>query len=289
MISVLLLGANGQLGTDVQEVLSNSTHYQVQAVSRNELDMELTSEVSSYLNKQNFDVLINCTSYHKTDECEDNPLKTYLINSVSVAELAKFCYANDKLLFHISTDYVFSGRSNVFYTEEDATRPVNVYGISKAAGEQAIEAYHDRFFILRVSSLFGKAGASGKGGNFVETMIRLAREGKPLKVVSDQYMSPTHTLDIAKAIKSFLDKDVREYGIYHCSGDGSCSWYEFTIEIFRQLNLNVNLTAVSSSEFVTKAKRPANSVLSNEKISKIHQMPLWPDALREYLTRKEYL
>ncbi|WP_197081164.1 dTDP-4-dehydrorhamnose reductase [Gordoniibacillus kamchatkensis] len=289
MLKILLLGANGQLGTDLQEVLKDASRYQVQTVRRSDLDMEQPTSVAPYLDQQDFDVLINCTSYHKTDECEDHPLKTYTINSIAVAELAKWCNKQGKLLVHISTDYVFSGENDRPYIEQDTTGAVNVYGISKVAGEQAIAAYHDRYFIFRVSSLFGQAGASGKGGNFVETMIRLAREGKPLKVVSDQYMSPTHTLDIARAIKTFLDNDVQAYGVYHCSGEGSCSWYDFASEIFRQLGIKADLAPVLSSDYVTKAKRPAYSVLSNNKINSIHQMPAWTSGLTEYLTRKQYL
>jgi dTDP-4-dehydrorhamnose reductase len=289
MSKILLLGANGQLGIDLQEVFNTDTHHDVQSVVRNELDMEQAASIAPYLDQQEFDVIINCTSYHKTDECEDYPHKAYTINSVAVAELAKYCKINNKLLIHISTDYVFSGTHNHPYTEIDTTSAVNIYGISKVAGEQAIAAYHDKYFIFRVSSLFGVAGASGKGGNFVETMIRMAREGKSLKVVSDQYMSPTHTLDIARAIKTFLDKEINTYGIYHCSGEGECSWYEFAAEIFKQLGLKADLAPVSTLSYVTKARRPAYSVLSNKKISAIHRMPVWTSALKEYLTRKKYL
>jgi dTDP-4-dehydrorhamnose reductase len=290
MKKILLLGANGQLGTDLQEVFRGDERAQLIPVTRSQLDVERVGEIAGVLDTfGEFDILINCTSYHKTDEVEDFPEKAFAINSMAVWEMAKHCQRHGRVLFHISTDYVFGGQTNAPYREEDATAPLNVYGISKVAGENFIRSYHDKYFIFRVSSLFGQAGASGKGGNFVETMIRLAKEGKPLRVVDDQIMSPTHTLDIARAIKTFITQDVDQYGTYHCSGEGQCSWYEFTREIFAQLQLDADLAPISHNEFKTKARRPAFSVLDNSKINRIHQMPEWKVMLHEYLKRKNHL
>ncbi|MFC0213238.1 dTDP-4-dehydrorhamnose reductase [Paenibacillus chartarius] len=289
MKRILLLGAGGQLGQDLQEVFLTDLGYEVVPVGREELDMERPEMVGHFLKQQSFDVLINCSSYHRTDECEDYPLKSFTVNSIAVAELAKACNRQGRLLFHVSTDYVFSGQKDEPYLEADATGALNIYGISKAAGEQAVAAYHDKYFIFRVSSLFGKAGASGKGGNFVETMIRIAQEGKPISVVADQIMSPTHTLDIARAMKAFLDQDVQAYGTYHCCSTGSCSWYEFAVEILRQAGIPAEVSPVPAANYVTKAKRPAYSVLNNEKLQAVFKMPKWKTALTEYLTRKEYL
>lgn len=290
MKDIVLLGANGQLGTDIQKVFSAARDYKILTVFRENLDVQNTETIGDTLNKlPDFDYLINCTSYHKTDECEDYPEKSFVINSIAVSELAKFCNQKGKILFHISTDYVFDGCRNLPYKESDCPNPLNVYGVSKVAGENFIKAYHDKYFIFRVSSLFGTAGASGKGGNFVETMIRLAKEGKPLKVVNDQIMSPTHTIDIAKVIRTFIEQDISEYGIYHCSGEGQCSWYEFAKEIFDQLNMEVDLSGVSHNEYKTKAERPNYSVLDNSKINNIYPMPFWKESLTDYLKLKEHL
>lgn len=289
MKRIVLLGANGQLGTDICKTLSDTDLYELITVSRSELDVENWQEVGTVLSAlAPFDYLINCTAYHRTDECENHAWKAFAVNTLSPREMALACARQGSGFFHFSTDYVFDGLKTEPYQEHDRPAPLNVYGISKLAGEHSVLACHDRTFLIRVSSLFGEAGASGKGGNFVETMIRLASTGTPLRVVNDQVMSPTHTLDIARAVKCFLDTQVGCYGIYHCSGTGYCSWYEFTCEIFRQMNLDVAVSPVSS-DFTGKAKRPRFSTLDNGKLAPIHQMPHWKDALREYLVLKQHI
>jgi len=289
MAKILLLGANGQLGSDVQRCFHDSTH-EVFPVFRKDMDVETPDKIIGFLEEyRDFDYLINCTSYHKTDECEDFSAKAFTVNAIAVAEMAKYCKKGGKTFIHISTDYVFSGLKGAAYTEEDVPSPLSVYGNSKLAGEHFIQAYHDQYFIFRVSSLFGEAGASGKGGNFVETMLRMAREGKALKVVADQIMSPTHTFDIAKAIKTFIDLNINEYGVYHCSGDGECSWYDFAREIFKQTGIEADLSPITTGDFVTKAKRPVRSDLDNSKLNRYFQMPSWRQGLKDYLALKEHL
>lgn len=282
MKRVVLLGANGQLGTDIRRVFDGAPVHLV-PLYRKDMDVERTEEISAVLRAAgHYDVLINCTSYHKTDECEDYAGKAFAVNALAPREMAKACNGSGALLVHITTDYVFDGRKRTPYKEEDATSPLNAYGVSKAAGEHFVAAHHDKHFIFRVSSLFGTAGASGKGGNFVETMLRLAAGGTPLRVVGDQVMSPTHTLDIAKTIKAFVTEGVEEYGIYHCSGEGECSWHDFAAEIFRRRGVEADLRPVTSAEFPTKARRPAYSVLDNGKLNRIRPMPHWSDALGDY-------
>jgi dTDP-4-dehydrorhamnose reductase len=288
MKKILLLGANGQLGSDIHSVFSSFFEYKVIQVYRKDLDLE-KSDIQAFLSQIDFDVLINCCSYHKTDECEDFPEKSLAINSVAIWEMAKFCQYHGKVFIHFSTDYVFNGKNNHPYKEEDHPQPLNVYGISKFTGEQLIQNYHDKYFIFRVSSLFGEAGSSGKGGNFVETMIQLGQQGKTIKIVNDQVMSPTHTLEIAKAVFSFVETNVKDYGVYHCSGEGECSWYEFAKEIFHQLKMKVDLVPVSHTEYPTKAIRPLYSVLDNSKINKIFPSMIWQDSLNDYLRRKGHI
>ncbi|MEH7238307.1 dTDP-4-dehydrorhamnose reductase [Bacillus sp. JJ1562] len=288
MKKILLLGANGQLGTDIQYIFSFYPQYELINVFRKDLDLE-KDDIYQFLKQIDFDVLINCTSYHKTDECEDFPLKSFIVNGIAVREMAKFCNLHNKLFIHFTTDFVFDGEKNQPYVENDCTNPLNVYGVSKLTGEQFIKSYHDKFFIFRVSSLFGLAGPSGKGNNFVETMIQLGKQGKKLTVVDDQVMSPTHTLEIAITIVKFIEENIEEYGVYHCSGEGECSWYEFAAEIFEQLYMNVNVTPVPHTAFPTKAKRPSYSVLDNTKINNIYQMKSWRNSLTDYLVRKGHL
>lgn len=287
MKRIVLLGANGQLGTDIRRVFAGAPADLV-PLYRKDLDVERTETIGGFLRELGrFDALINCTSYHKTDECEDDPLKTFAVNALAPREMAQACAETGAALVHFTTDYVFDGRKRTPYREEDATSPLNVYGVSKAAGEHFVAAHHDRHYIFRVASLFGTAGASGKGGNFVETMLRLAARGAALRVVDDQVMSPTHTLDIAEAVKAFLLRDAPDYGIYHCSGEGECSWHEFAADIFRQSGVAADLRPVPSAEYPAKARRPAYSALDNGKLNAIRPMPHWTDALALYLRLRE--
>ncbi|MDF2724052.1 MAG: dTDP-4-dehydrorhamnose reductase, partial [Paenibacillus sp.] len=287
MKRIVLLGANGQLGTDIRRVFRGE-EAELVPLFRSDLDVERTADIAAKLQEAGrCDVLINCTSYHKTDECEDFAGKAFAVNALAPQEMARYCRDIGAMFIHFTTDYVFDGRKRTPYTEDDATSGLNVYGISKAAGEQLVCAYGERYFIFRVSSLFGTAGASGKGGNFVETMLRVAATGKPLRVVADQMMSPTHTLDIAETVKAFVMNGMADYGIYHCSGEGECSWHDFAEEIFRQRGIDADLSPVSSAEYPTKAKRPAYSVLDNGKLAAIRPMPRWQDALRDYFRLKD--
>jgi dTDP-4-dehydrorhamnose reductase len=287
MKRVVLLGANGQLGTDIRRVFA-SAPVQLIPLQRKDLDVERLDQIAPVLRSVGpFDVLINCTAYHKTDECEDHAEKAFAVNALAPREMAKFCSETGAVLIHFSTDYVFDGAQKRPYTEQDPVSPLNVYGVSKAAGEHFIAAHHDKAIVLRVSSLFGTAGASGKGGNFVETMLRLAASGQPVRVVDDQIMSPTYTMDIAEAVRRFVLEHPGLYGIYHCSGEGACSWYAFAAEIFRQRGVKADLRPVSASEYPAKARRPAYSVLDHSKLRAVCPMPHWTDALRRYFLQKE--
>ncbi|GAA3408565.1 dTDP-4-dehydrorhamnose reductase [Paenibacillus hodogayensis] len=289
MKRIVLLGANGQLGTDIRRVFAGAeAEAELVPLYRGNLDVERTDVIAVALRELGpFDALINCTSYHKTDECEDYAAKSFVVNALAPREMAKACQDAGAVLIHFTTDYVFDGRKRTPYREEDATSPLNAYGVSKAAGEHFVAAHHDKHFIFRVSSLFGTAGASGKGGNFVETMLRLAASGQPLRVVADQIMSPTHTIDIAETVKAFLLQEVNDYGTYHCSGEGECSWHDFAAEIFRQRGAAADLRAVTTEDYPTKARRPAYSVLDNGKLGGIRPMPHWTDALAGYFRLRD--
>lgn len=280
---VAVIGASGQLGSDLVKVFDD-------AIPLTHKDIEVTDLASCEILKElKPDVVINTAAYHKTDECEENPEKTFLVNSVGARNVALICKEIGAVDVYISTDYVFDGSKEEPYTEDDIPNPINVYGVSKYAGEILTRYICDKHYIIRVSSLFGVAGASGKGGNFVETMIKKVKAEDELNVVNDVTMSPTYTEDAAIAIKEIIFNKL-PYGIYHVTNDGSCTWYVFAKAIFEITGIDVRLNPITSDKFPTKAKRPKNSALSIEKIKSYGiNIRHWKDALRDYLKEKRHI
>jgi len=284
MTNILLLGANGQLGSDIVSMADEHPQYKVMPWTRKDLDVSSLESIEAILANQAFDVLINCTGYHKTDEVEAHAEKAFVINAFAAQALARVCSTKKATLFHISTDYVFGApNQHQPLTEAMATGPVNIYGASKLMGESlALNACKDTF-VLRVASLFGLAGSSGKGGNFVETMIRVGREKGQLNVVSDQMMSPTSTYDLAGMIFGLL-KHRPAPGIYNAVNTGQASWYEFAKAIIEEAGVDATVDPVDACAFPTKAVRPSYSVLNNAKLSKVMgDIPCWEDALHRYV------
>jgi len=288
-MKVILLGANGQLGSDIQALYARvRPSFELIPLTRKQLDVAQTESIAKALNDFSFDVLINCTSYHKTDEVEKNANLAFTINCNAVRKITEACEAQKASFVHISTDYVFNGRSNIPYTEEDGVGPLNVYGASKAMGEQ-LALLNSKTYILRVASLFGIAGASGKGGNFIETMIKFGKEKGALNVVNDITMSPTSTSWIAQAIFSILEKKP-DYGIYHTVNSSAATWCEFATQIIAKAGVNAKVNPVTSKEFPTVALRPSYSVLDNAKLqSVIGNIPSWELELEKYLRAKGHL
>ncbi|WP_106204806.1 dTDP-4-dehydrorhamnose reductase [Aliiruegeria haliotis] len=291
-MKVLLLGPNGQLGTDIRAAhRAAGEPFDLVPLGRDRLDVSQVDSIGPALAASDFDLLINCTSYHRTDEVEDNAALAFAVNTHAVEAMARACADKGARFVHISTDYVFGGdhTRQVPLVEDDAPAPVNVYGASKALGETLARLAHEDTVILRVASLFGVAGASGKGGNFVETMIRFGIERGALKVVADQVMSPTATADVANAILALIARESPP-GIYHVAGSGQASWHEFASEIIRMTGIEATVTPCSSAEFPTRAARPRYSVLDNSRAAKlIAPMPDWRDALGRYLAAKGHL
>lgn len=283
MNDVLVLGANGQLGHDLCHVLSeNKVSYT--PWSRSELDATKACLSQSF---EKIDQLpkfiINCIATTNVDGCEDNVDNAFLVNSSFVYKLARFCNEKQITLIHFSTDYIFDGTKTTAYTEDDQANPLNVYGLSKYAAEVAIANYHNKYFIFRVSSLFGKAGASGKGGNFITTMQRLGAQLDKVSVISDQITCPTATLDIARCVTHFITADIKDYGIYNCASSNSCSWFEFAESIFVLSGLDKNkVQPASFSGYKFKAKRPKLAVLDTSKLKKYYTMATWGKSLTEY-------
>jgi dTDP-4-dehydrorhamnose reductase len=234
------------------------------------------------------DVVINCAAFHRVDDCESRPEEAFRVNALGARNVALACARLGALAVYVSTDYVFDGELGRPYNESDLPRPINVYGASKLAGEHLTAVFSPRHLIVRVSSLFGVAGASGKGGNFVETMIRKARAGEAIRVVDDIVMSPTYTADAAAALRALIAGG--HVGIAHASNAGACTWFEFARAIFDLLGWEVDLQPQRSADLPSAARRPRNSALaSSQSDARGLARPAWEDALRRYLEAKGYL
>lgn len=288
---IAIIGANGQLGNDLQKVLSKENGYTVFPLIHVDIEISDPESIKNSLNNINPDIVINAAAYNNVDESESNPQKAFLVNGLANKYLAEYCKKTNSVLVYISSDYVFGAdeKRNTPYIESDCPGPINAYGISKLAGEYFVFSTCKKYFVIRTSGLFGVADSSGKGGNFITTMLQLAKEKKEISVVNDQIISPTYTGDLAKQVVILLRTN--NYGLYHAASEGQCSWYEFSKEIFRLMGIPATLEAVTTDIFNAKAKRPAYSVLENEKLKKIgiHNMQDWHISLKEYLKEKRYI
>jgi len=285
---VLLIGADGQLGSDLKKTLQN---YELFCPLINELDITQFDKVKEYIEQTLPDLIVNTAAFHQVDECEKDIQKSFLVNTHAIKNLAETCQKFDIPFVHISTDYVFGldEKRKIPYSEEDLPGPVNVYGISKLAGEYFVRYALKKYFIIRPAALFGATGAKGKGGNFVETMLRLAKEKGEVKVKNDEFTSPTYTRELAEVIVELIKTE--NYGVYHITSQDGCSWYEFAKKIFELTNTKVNCQPVSSEEFPTIARRPRYSVLAHKHLKEIglDGMSHWHDALKKYLKEKGYI
>lgn len=291
-MKLLLLGPNGQLGTDIRKAAeARGTGLELQALGRDRLDVADPTALRAALGAAEFDVLVNCTSYHRTDEVEKNATAAFAVNAHAVAQMAELCGARRARLVHISTDYVFGGAARARpYGEGDPASPVNVYGASKALGEVLAQLTGAEVTVLRVASLFGVAGASGKGGNFVETMIRVGRDKGVLNVVDDVTMSPTGTAEAARLLLDLVETAAPS-GIYHAVNSGEATWCEFAGVIVARAGIAAEVRPVTSKDYPTVARRPAYSVLDNSKIARAlgRPIPHWTEALDRYLRDKGHM
>lgn len=286
-MKALLIGANGQLGSDLAPALE-AGQIDARSFRHSELDVCDSAGVEEAVAAFHPDFVINTAAFHKVEECEKNVELSFRINASAVLNLARICERHAAVLVHFSTDYVYGGdiARQTPYEETDSPAPLNVYGVSKTAGELMVPFSTSRYYILRLSGLYGTAGSSGKGGNFVEGMLKKATEGISIRVVDDQVLTPTASLVLAEAIVKFLQLRPA-YGLYHMTCEGQCSWYEFARTIFNLAGLRVNLGAVKTSEFTTPVKRPAYSVLSKRKLQAAGiTLTHWEEGLRRYLVAR---
>ena len=285
-MKIMIIGADGQLGTDLCQVIPPEAQI---PLTIKDLDITDRTAVERVIGENRPGFVINTAAYHRVDDCEDNVSSAFAVNTVGVKYLAQACRQIDAALVHLSTDYVFDGEKKSPYVETDNPNPQSVYGVSKYAGELCIKYLLNKYYIVRSTGLYGTAGCLGKGGgNFVDNIIKKAEIKPELKVVADEILSPTYTADLAKKIYKLLSTN--RYGLYHIVNRGECSWYEFTVEIFRQLKRKVDITPLTSAAYQAKAKRPLYSVLKNEALDKMEMDDLrpWSEALADYLSRKGY-
>jgi len=280
---VAVIGANGQLGCDVcTAFLDNGC--EVIPLNHDIIDVADFNSAETSLEQTKPNVIVNTAAMHNVDACEREPGKAFAANGIGARNLAILSNKLDFVLFHISTDYVFDGNKRTPYIETDCPRPLNVYGNTKLAGEYFVQALAKRYFILRVSGLYGTNPCRAKGGsNFVNLMLKLAKERDEVRVVDDEELTPTFTEDVAKQVVSL--REVGKYGLYHATAQGSCSWYKFAHKIFSLSGAKVKLLIADPNEFPMKVPRPKYSVLENAglKAFNLDIMPHWEDGLRRYL------
>ncbi len=286
-MKILITGGGGQLAHDLKRVFSKE---EVFAPRREELDITRHKSVAEVVGVFRPDVVINTAAFHKVDMCEEEPEKAFAVNALAVRHLARLSDQFGFILVHISTDYVFGGEKRSPYVEEDSPMPLSVYANSKLAGEYFVRSCASRYYIIRTCGLFGIRGKFTRHSNFVERMLRAAREGKKLRIVNDQWVSPTYTLELAEHIKAILDNKV-DYGIYHASSEGECTWYQFAMKIFEYAGIEAEAEAVTAEEFAAPARRPAYSVLENRKLRQagLNRFSSWDEALRKYMQEAGYI
>lgn len=275
-MKVLITGSNGMLGHDLIDVL-NDKHELILTTSKT-LDITDKEHTVEFIKENKPDIVINSAAYTDVDGCEENRELAFSINGEGVRNLAIGCREADCPLLHISTDYVFNGKNDTPWVEDDEIGPINVYGKSKLEGEQAIQDILDKFFIVRTAWLYGI-----NGGNFPKTMLELAKTHDELTVVYDEVGTPTYTPDLAEAIGKLIETDY--YGIYHITNSGSCSWCEFAKYIFEIAGVDVKVTPVTASEFARPAPIPSYSVLNNKRWADNGFEPLrsYKEAIKDYL------
>lgn len=276
-MKILVTGYSGQLGYDV--VLEGKKRgFDMIGVGHKELDITQEEQVRNYIHTVKPDVVIHCAAYTAVDNAEDNKDVCFDVNVNGTKYLAASAKSVDAKFIYISTDYVFEGTGTEPFTEEDAANPVGYYGITKYEGEKAVQSLLDKYFIVRISWVFGI-----NGNNFIKTMLRLAETRKELNVVGDQYGSPTYTFDLAKLLLDMAETE--KYGVYHASNEGFTTWADFAKEIFQVAGKVVKVNSITTEEYPTKAVRPKNSRMSKDKLEKngFTRLPAWQDALTRYI------
>ena len=278
-MKVLVTGVNGQLGYDVVKELEKRGHQAV-GVDRERMDLTSTQQIKECIENVNPEVIIHCAAYTAVDKAEDEEELCRRVNAIATKEIAEHAKKLDIPMIYISTDYVFDGTKDGEYTEEDIPNPINVYGKTKYEGEIYVQELLEKYYIVRISWVFGE-----NGNNFIDTMLRLAKDRDEINVINDQVGSPTYTKDLAPLLVDMIETE--KYGVYHATNEGYCTWYEFAKEIFRIANVDIKVNPISTDMYLTKAKRPINSKMSKvklKKLSSLNSLRFWNSAILEYIS-----
>jgi dTDP-4-dehydrorhamnose reductase len=286
---IAVIGSNGQIGSEVVRAAQAAG---IATIELRHADCEVTDSASieqALSTLRAGDAVVNTAAFHRTDECEEAADRALSVNALGAYRVGAAARARGASCIYLSSDFVFDGSQTVPYVESDTPRPINVYGASKATGEMLLRAADPDHYVVRVSAVFGPAGSSGKGGNFVESMVARARAGTAPEVVDDIVMAPTSAADASALLVQLLQKRA-PFGIYHLANAGQCSWCEFSDAIFELIGAQVRARPVKASSLNGKARRPLYSVLASERLAGLGLYARdWRDGLRAYLHDKGYL
>ena len=279
---ILLIGATGQLGSDL---LRNNPGHDILAPSRAVLDLDRPEQAAGHISAFRPDVVLNCAAYHDVPGCEDEPDRSFRVNCIAVRDIASVCREYNTWFVTFSTDYVFDGNKRLPYHENDCPAPLQIYGITRYAGERAaLGMAPKQTIIIRTCGLFGRSGGMSKGGNFVDKRVTDARNGVDLEMSCEQTVCPTSTDDLSKAVFDLLGHPKLGPGICHLGNEGSCTWFEFTKAIYEMLGIKANVRPVDREGRTGKMRRPLYSVLANTHARALGiVLPEWRDALARYL------
>jgi dTDP-4-dehydrorhamnose reductase len=280
---VVVVGATGQLGSDVAEAF---TGHEVAGLAHEDFELGDPDAIRTTVERLRPAIVVNTAAFHNVPRCETEPEKAFALNAIAPRRLARACSDVGARLVHVSTDYVFDGAKQAPYVETDRPNPLNVYAVSKLAGEYAVLNDGGNHQVVRSSGLYGVRPCRAKGGNFIDTMFRLAREKPEVRVVDDEVLTPTFTADLAAQIRVLALEGPP--GLYHATNQGSCSWYEFARAIFELGGLTTPLSVTTVKEFQAPVKRPFYSVLDNAALraAGLDRMRPWRDALGDYMRRR---
>lgn len=275
----LVTGVNGQLGYDVCRELKERG-YKYLGVDKDEMDITNPQEVEKIITEYHPDIVVHCAAYTAVDAAEDNKELCMKINVDGTRYIAEVCKKIDATMFYISTDYVFEGTGEKAWEVKDEKKPCNVYGESKYLGELEVQKLLEKYFVIRISWVFGV-----NGNNFIKTMLKLAETHDEINVVNDQIGSPTSTYDLSKLLVDM--SETKKYGVYHATNEGYCSWYEFACEIFKIAGKQVKVNGIPTNDFPTKAVRPLNSRLNKKELDEngFHRLIDWRQSLKDFMTK----
>lgn len=287
-MNIALIGASGQLGTDLKKIIPASSLVELNYPN---FDITRKNTIRNALKSSQLDLVINTAAYNLVDQAEKDPAVAKAVNVLGVENLVDICLELDLILVHFSSDYVFGADTtrNAPYTEKDTPGPINQYGLSKLLGEQIIQEKMKKYFLIRTAYLFGAAGSEGKGGNLIESLIAQAEKSGQLRAIDNQLISPTYALDLARQVWQLIQ--TTHYGLFHAVSEGHCTILDLAEYLFKLLKTPIKIIPAKSSEYKTLARRPHYSVLTNKRLTQLNLniMRPWQEALTDYLKEKDHL